>query len=116
VSATVARLRETLSSPRGVILAHLVVQLALHALALAFVIPAAATLLGTDALFAAVGAYYLWLPVPAAAFVLDATRIPDDADWHPRTWYYLAGSLLVIVGVITTWEYLAKRYARAPSG
>lgn len=116
MSATVARLRKTLPNPRGVVLAHLVVQLGLHALVLARTIPAIAAFVGTDALFAAVGAYYLWLPVAATAFVVDAAHIPDDADWHPRTWYYLAGSLVFIVGVITTWEYLAKRYARAPPG
>jgi len=111
---TVARIRETLPNPRGVILAHLVVQLALHALALALLVPAVAAFVGTDVSFAAVGAYFLWLPVAAAAFVVDAAHIPGDADWQPRTWYYLAGSLVAIVGVITTWEHLAKRYAHAP--
>lgn len=114
MSATVARLHDVFPNPRRVILAHLVVQLALHALAL--LVPVVASVVGADALFAAFGAYYLWLPVAATAFVVDAARIPADADWHPRTWYYVAGSLVFIVGLITTWEYLAKRYARAPPG
>lgn len=116
MSATVTRLRRTLPNPRGVVLAHLVVQLGLDALALVLLVPGVAAFVGTDPLFAAVGAYYLWLPVAATAFVVDAARIPDGADWHPRTWYYLAGSLVFIVGLITTWEYLAKRYARTTPG
>jgi hypothetical protein len=92
-----------------VLLAHLGVQLAVHALAFGLVVP------GVDAtasrlVVPATAAYLAWLPIAVTAFVADAARIPHDADWHPTLPYYVGGSLLAIVGIVTTWEYLLKRH------